>query len=63
MFSGFSDEVFFADVIMADILTSFAKVLGDLYVTGCILLLYNVDQESYSRNREWSYIIAPLFTR
>ena len=63
MFSSFGGEVFFADVIMADILTSFAKVLGDLYVTGCILLLYDVDQGSYSGNRGWSYIIAPLFTR
>jgi hypothetical protein len=59
MFS-FNGDVCLADVVMADILTSFAKVIGDLYVTGCILLLYDGD---YSRNRGWSYIIAPLFTR
>ncbi|CAI2174005.1 6147_t:CDS:2 [Funneliformis geosporum] len=63
VFSGFGSEVLPADVIMADILTSFAKVFGDLYVTGCILLFYDVDQEGYSANRCWSYIIAPLFTR
>lgn len=62
IFSGFGSEVLPADVIMADILTSFAKVFGDLYVTGCILLFYDVDQEGYSGNRCWSYIIAPLFT-
>ena len=59
-FSNISDDVYFSDVIMADILTSFAKVFGDLYVTGCILLFYDVDQKE---NRCWSYIIAPLFTR
>jgi hypothetical protein len=42
---------------MADILTSFAKVFGDLYVTGCILLNYD---GVYVGNRG---VIAPLFTR
>ncbi|CAJ0861834.1 11021_t:CDS:2 [Entrophospora sp. SA101] len=45
---GFGSEVYFSDVIMADILTSFAKVLGDLYVTGCILLFYDVEQSGAS---------------
>ena len=53
-------DVSLADVIMADILTSFAKVFGDLYVTGCILLFYD---GGYVGNRGWNYIIAPLFTR
>uniref|UniRef100_U9SQA1 EXS domain-containing protein n=1 Tax=Rhizophagus irregularis (strain DAOM 181602 / DAOM 197198 / MUCL 43194) TaxID=747089 RepID=U9SQA1_RHIID len=48
-----------ADVIMADILTSFAKVFGDLYATGRILLHCD---EVYVGNRGWNYIIAPLFT-
>lgn len=30
-----SSPIFFCDVILADILTSFAKVLGDLWVSGC----------------------------
>jgi hypothetical protein len=28
----------FSDVILADILTSSAKVLGDVWVSGCLLL-------------------------
>jgi len=28
----------FGDVMLADILTSYAKVLGDLWVTGCMFL-------------------------
>ncbi|CAG8605535.1 871_t:CDS:2, partial [Ambispora gerdemannii] len=48
---------------MADILTSYAKVLGDLYVTGCILLFHNFEEAGiFSENRCWSYVIAPLFT-
>lgn len=30
-----NSPVFFSDVILADILTSFAKVLGDLWVSTC----------------------------
>lgn len=30
-----SDPIFFCDVILADILTSFAKVLGDLWISAC----------------------------
>ena len=30
-----SGPVFFSDVILADILTSFAKVLGDLWISAC----------------------------
>ena len=30
-----SSPIFFCDVILADILTSFAKVLGDLWVSAC----------------------------
>jgi hypothetical protein len=30
-----SSPVYFCDVILADILTSFAKVLGDLWVSSC----------------------------
>ncbi|CAG8652442.1 7498_t:CDS:2 [Acaulospora morrowiae] len=63
IFSGLKQEVHFSDVILADIMTSYAKVLGDLYVAGCILLFYDVDQGGFSENKGYSYIIAPLFTR
>ncbi|RHZ46929.1 hypothetical protein Glove_603g5 [Diversispora epigaea] len=61
-FSGFKQEVYFSDVIIADIMTSFAKVWGDLYVTGCILLFFDINQEGISRNRCYGDVIAPLFT-
>jgi EXS family len=35
---GLNQEAKFGDVMLADILTSYAKVLGDLWVTGCMLL-------------------------
>ena len=33
LYPSLTAPVFFSDVILADILTSFAKVLGDLYVS------------------------------
>ncbi|CAG8739120.1 2451_t:CDS:2, partial [Gigaspora rosea] len=43
IFSGFDSDVYFCDKILADIMTSHAKVFGDLYVTMCILFIYNED--------------------
>ena len=34
----FSGSVSFSDVIFADVLTSFAKVLGDMWLSLCMLL-------------------------
>ncbi|CAG8516073.1 7328_t:CDS:2 [Ambispora leptoticha] len=63
LFFKYGSEVLFVDGIMADILTSYAKVLGDLYVTGCILLFHNFEEAGiFSENRCWSYVIAPFFT-
>ncbi|KAG9299955.1 hypothetical protein G9A89_009683 [Geosiphon pyriformis] len=63
MFFKFGSEVRFADTVMADILTSFAKVLGDLYVTGCILIFHNFEEAGiFSENRCWSYVVAPFLT-
>lgn len=30
-----SDPIYFSDVILSDILTSFAKVLGDMWISTC----------------------------
>jgi hypothetical protein len=30
--------IYFADVVFADIFTSYAKVLGDVWLSGCMLL-------------------------
>lgn len=35
---GLNPDGKFGDVMLADILTSYAKVLGDLWVTGCMFL-------------------------
>ena len=35
---GLDKEGKFGDIMLADILTSYAKVLGDLWVTGCMFL-------------------------
>ena len=35
---GLDRETKFGDIMLADILTSYAKVLGDLWVTGCMFL-------------------------
>jgi hypothetical protein len=35
---GLDIEGKFGDIMLADILTSYAKVLGDLWVTGCMFL-------------------------
>jgi len=35
---GLDKEEKFGDIMLADILTSYAKVLGDLWVTGCMFL-------------------------
>lgn len=37
VFSGLYSAVPFSDIILADILTSSAKVLGDVWVSGCLL--------------------------
>ncbi|KAF0531887.1 EXS-domain-containing protein [Gigaspora margarita] len=59
MFSGLDSDVYFCDKILADIMTSYAKVFGDLYVTMCILFIYN---EGPIGDKYYSYVIAPLFT-
>jgi hypothetical protein len=38
MVGGLNKEGKFGDIMLADILTSYAKVLGDLWVTGCMFL-------------------------
>ncbi|KAJ7780503.1 EXS family-domain-containing protein [Mycena maculata] len=38
LFSSMDAPVYFADVVFADIFTSFAKVLGDVWLSGCMLL-------------------------
>jgi hypothetical protein len=38
LFSSPSQPVYFCDVITADVLTSFAKVLGDIWISTIVLL-------------------------
>ncbi|KAF8930542.1 EXS family-domain-containing protein [Dissophora ornata] len=59
LFSGFTSEVTFADVILADILTSFARVFGDLAVALCLILL---DRDGTYADACYGSILVPIMT-
>lgn len=55
--------VFFSDIIMADMLTSFSNVFGDLFVASCVLIAgqkssYFMDNTD---NLYYRDIMVPLF--
>lgn len=51
-------NVHFADVIMADILTSFSNVFGDLFTTGCSVLVRSDSEDACHRD-----LFVPLLIR
>ncbi|KAF9963633.1 hypothetical protein BGZ65_001710 [Modicella reniformis] len=59
LFSGFKSEVTFADVILADILTSFARVFGDLAVALCLMFL---DRDGTDGDGCYGSILVPIMT-
>ncbi|KAI1308185.1 protein-ER retention protein [Mortierella claussenii] len=59
LFSGFKAEVSFADVILADILTSFARVFGDLAVALCLMFL---DRTGTNADTCYGSIMVPIMT-
>ncbi|KAF9365254.1 protein-ER retention protein [Mortierella sp. NVP85] len=59
LFSGFKSEVTFADVILADILTSFARVFGDLAVSLCLMFL---DRDGTNPDACYGSIVVPIMT-
>ncbi|KAF9089765.1 protein-ER retention protein [Mortierella sp. AD031] len=59
LFSGFKTEVTFADVILADILTSFARVFGDLAVALCLMFL---DRNGSNGDACYGSILVPIMT-
>ncbi|KAF8948129.1 protein-ER retention protein [Haplosporangium gracile] len=59
LFSGFKSEVTFADVILADILTSFARVFGDLAVALCLMFL---DWDGSNTDACYGSILVPIMT-
>ncbi|KAG0376263.1 protein-ER retention protein [Mortierella sp. AD032] len=59
LFSGFKTEVTFADVILADILTSFARVFGDLAVALCLMFL---DRDGSNGDACYGSILVPIMT-
>jgi hypothetical protein len=64
-FAPFKTVVTFAETILADTLTSFAKVFGDLYLTAFVLLVLPAEESAgyFSGNQGWSYVVSPMFTR
>ncbi|KAF8969758.1 protein-ER retention protein [Entomortierella lignicola] len=59
LFSGFKSEVSFADVILADILTSFARVFGDLAVAICLMFF---NQDGTNADACYGSILVPIMT-
>ncbi|KAF9426559.1 protein-ER retention protein [Podila epigama] len=59
MFSGLWSEVSFADVILADILTSFARVFGDLSVALCLMFW---DRDGKNTDACYGSILVPVMT-
>ncbi|KAI9250821.1 EXS family-domain-containing protein [Helicostylum pulchrum] len=55
--------VFFSDIILADMLTSFSNVFGDLYIAGCVL--FAGQKSSYfmdnTDNLYYRDVMVPLF--
>ncbi|ORY30353.1 EXS family-domain-containing protein [Naematelia encephala] len=50
------DPIFFSDVILADILTSFAKVLGDMWISMCQIWSGNITQGRVAQDGVAGYI-------
>jgi hypothetical protein len=48
--------IFFCDVILADILTSFAKVLGDLWISTCQIVMGGITQGRVKQHGMANYI-------
>ncbi|KAF9290214.1 protein-ER retention protein [Mortierella alpina] len=59
LFSGLNSEVSFADVILADILTSFARVFGDLSVALCLMFW---DRDGTNSDACYGSILVPIMT-
>ncbi|KAG0253857.1 protein-ER retention protein [Mortierella polycephala] len=59
LFSGLKSDVSFADVILADILTSFARVFGDLVVVLCLMFL---DWDGTRGDACYGSILVPIMT-
>lgn len=57
-----NDPIHFSDVILADILTSFAKVLGDLWISTIQIWCGGITQGRVSQ-RGWSNYITLLMVR
>jgi hypothetical protein len=52
--------IFFCDVILADILTSFAKVLGDLWISACQIWNGGITQGRKSQSGWANYITLAM---
>ncbi|KAJ7178348.1 EXS family-domain-containing protein [Mycena crocata] len=58
LFTSMDGPIYFADVVFADIFTSFAKVLGDVWLSACMLLPGNT-LFSTPADGEWLRWVAP----
>lgn len=58
--SPMNTPIFFADVILADILTSFAKVLGDLWISATQIWNGGITQGRVSQTGWSNYITLTM---
>ena len=56
LFPASDSPIFFSDVILADILTSFAKVLGDLWISSCQIWSGGITQGRVKQGGWASYV-------
>ena len=52
--------IFFCDVILADILTSFAKVLGDLWISACQIVMGGITQGRVKQHGMANYLTLAM---
>ncbi|WRT64733.1 uncharacterized protein IL334_001667 [Kwoniella shivajii] len=55
-----NSPIFFCDVILADILTSFAKVLGDMWISACQIWMGEITHGRVGRNGWARYITLAM---
>ncbi|KAF9222721.1 EXS-domain-containing protein [Gyrodon lividus] len=62
LFATFNSPIYFSDVVYADVLTSFAKVLGDMWLSLCMLLPGGSLLELPSQDGWYQWILPSLMS-
>lgn len=57
-----NSPIYFCDVVLADILTSFAKVIGDVWLSSC-MILPGGSLLVFPEQKGWSRLMVPALMR